>query len=154
MAVEVLADNGVRYISALESTDLATLGSPDSFPYELPLGMISYRLMLEDVGGLARIRIYFSEPAPQAARWVKYDLAGGWQDYTAHAVFADDRLSVEVEFRDGGSGDADGVANGIIVDPSGIGILPSENEGPSLAASESGSSGGGGCFVSGLMNGR
>ena len=41
MAVGMLANNGVRYISALESTDLSTIGSPDSFPYDLPLGMIS-----------------------------------------------------------------------------------------------------------------
>jgi hypothetical protein len=155
MAVAMMTDNGVRYIAALEATDLATIGAAESFPYELPLGMVSYRLKLDDVGGLARVRIHFSEPAPPAAKWIKYDLAGGWQDYSAHAVFADDRLSVEIEIRDGGFGDADGVANGIVVDPSGIGLAPSENDAPSLntadSSSSSGSSGGG-CFIFSLSN--
>ena len=98
-----------------------------------------------------KIRIHFSEAAPQSATWVKYDLAGGWQDYADHAVFDDDRLSVEIEVRDGGFGDADGVANGIVVDPTGFGIDPADNQAPSLVSSETESLGGGGCFITHLM---
>ena len=45
-----------------------------------------------------------------------------------------------LELKDGDYGDADGVANGIIVDPSGPGTGPAGGAAPS-------SGGGGGCFI-------
>ena len=50
-----------------------------------------------------------------------------------------DRTSVELEFKDGGFGDADGVENSIIIDPSGAGMLSSGS---------GGGGGGGGCLIS------
>lgn len=159
MAVCAPDGSGVARIAAMESTDSATLGSDNRIPFDLPLGLISFRLEMDQVGGIARIRVYFSEPAPQAARWVKYDIINGWQDYSAHAAFALDRLSAEIEIQDGGDGDADGVANGIVIDPSGYGIATTgaafdmsdsySLEGSSASMS---SDGGGGCFVSILKN--
>lgn len=156
MAVEAPEGSGVTRISALESTDLTTIGAVDQLPFELPLGLVSFRLEMDQVGGIARVRVYFSEPAPQTAKWLKYDITNGWQDYSAHAVFADDRLSVEFEIQDGGFGDADGVENGIVIDPSGYGVatgaaIPSEDDSHSLTGSSSPASsggGGGGCFIS------
>ena len=57
------------------------------------------------------------EPAPSNINWYKYDPVNGWQDYSAHAPFSADMKSVTLELKDGDYGDADGVANGIIVDP-------------------------------------
>jgi len=79
--------------------------------------------------------------APSDAKWYKYDPVNGWQDYSAYATFSADRESVTLKLQDGGFGDADGVANRIVVDPSGPGIAaapapPSGNDG-----------GGGGCFI-------
>lgn len=102
------------------------------------------------------IRAHFSQPAPQTAKWIKYDVRNGWQDYSAHTVFAQDRLSAEIEIQDGGFGDADGVQNGVIVDPAGYGVA-SGNTTPADdsrtlggASSSSSGGGGGGCFISGL----
>ena len=122
MAVCASPGIGVTGIVSIESTDLASIGSKDQFPYDLPLGLVSLRLEMNQVGGIGLIRIHFQEPAPYSATWVKHDAFNGWQDYSAHAVFADDRLSVEIALQDGGFGDADGVANGIVIDPSGYGI--------------------------------
>jgi hypothetical protein len=160
MAVWAPAESGVMRISALESTDLATIGAVDQLPFDLPLGLVSFRLEMDQVGGIARVRVYFSEPAPQTAKWLKYDISNGWQDYSAHAVFAYDRLSVELEIQDGGFGDADGVENGIVIDPSGYGIAtgvatPAEDGSHSLTGGASPASpggGGGGCFISILWN--
>lgn len=149
--------SGVTGISAMESTDLASIGSPSRIPYEMPLGMVSFRLTLAQVGGIARVQVHFSQAASPAARWVKYDSIGGWQDYSAHAVFAADRLSVELEIEDGGFGDADGVANGIVIDPSGFGVatgnsVSDDGDARTLSdtaatASSGGGGGGGGCFI-------
>lgn len=159
MAVGAPDGSGVARISALEATDLTTIGAVDQLPFDLPLGLVSFRLEMEQVGGIARVQVYFSEPAPQAAKWLKYDITNGWQDYSAHAVFAHDRLSVEIEIQDGGFGDADGVENGIIIDPSGYGVAtsaatPSEDDARSLTGSSSsgGGGGGGGCFISIFWN--
>ena len=157
IAVQAPAGSGVTQISAMEATDLDTVGAAAQLPYDLPLGLISFRLELEHVGGIAEITVYFSEQASPEARWVKHDSINGWQDYSAHAVFAADRLSVDLELQDGGFGDADGVANGIILDPSGIGIsngnVSSGDDSRSVSgsASSSGGGGGGGCFISAIF---
>jgi len=56
-------------------------------------------------------------------------------------VFNDDRTQVTLTLIDDGAGDDDGVANGTIVDPSGLGSDPGGGD------SGSGGSSGGGCFV-------
>jgi hypothetical protein len=68
------------------------------------------------------VTIYFSEEAADGAKWYFYDSINGWVDYSEHATFSPDRKSVRLELKDGGYGDSDGVANGIIVDPSGFGV--------------------------------
>ena len=149
VAVSASSGSGVSRITAMEATDLDTIGSTGEMPYDLPLGLVSLRLEMEQTGGLARVRLYFSDPAPQSARWIKYDTVNGWQDYSDHATFDDDGLFVDLEILDGGFGDADGVENGIIIDPSGYGIANDSDASHSLTASQSssGGGGGGGCFV-------
>ncbi len=148
--------SGVTRISAMEATDLTTIGGIDQLPFDLPMGLVSFRLEMEHVGGIARIRAHFSQPAPETANWLKYDIINGWQDYAAHAFFSHDRLSVEIEIQDGGFGDADGVPNGIIIDPSGYGVAiaaPVPDDSRSLSSTPSSASsggGGGGCFISAL----
>jgi hypothetical protein len=44
------------------------------------------------------------------------------RDASAYARVSTDRKSVTLTVRDGGTGDADGIANGIIVTASGAGI--------------------------------
>lgn len=157
MAVRLPDGSGVSRISAIEATDLGTIGGIDQLPFELPLGLISFRLEMDYTGGVARIRVHFSEPAPDTAVWLKYDIINGWQDYAAHAAFSPDRLSAELEIQDGGFGDADGVANGVIIDPSGFGIATGDTDGADdnrgLGGSNSSASGGGGggCFLSVLV---
>ena len=157
MAVLLPDGSGVSRISAIEATDLDTIGGMDQLPFELPLGLISFRLEMDHTGGVARIRVYFSEPAPDTAVWLKHDIINGWQDYAAHATFSPDRLSAELEIQDGGFGDADGVANGVIIDPSGFGIATGDTDGAADTRALGGSSssasggGGGGCFLSVLV---
>ena len=56
-------------------------------------------------------------------QWWKYDAStGSWTNFdtTGRVAFAEDRMSVTLTLTDGGVGDADGIANGTIVDPSGL----------------------------------
>jgi hypothetical protein len=95
------------------------------------------------------IGIYLAEPAPAGAGWFKYDSVYGWQNYSTHAVFSQDRKMITVELTDGGDGDADGSANGVIVDPAGLGMVATTTTPAAATTAIAGASGSGGkgCFI-------
>jgi hypothetical protein len=92
-----------------------------------------------------KVKVFFTEAADAKAVWCKYDSVSGWENYSAHSQFSSDRKSVEIELTDGGKGDADGVANGVIVDPGGLGIF----SGNGIAGSEVAAAG---CFIDGTVS--
>ena len=122
--------------------DPATISGANK-PGNMPLGLISFKLRVTNVGASTQVTIYFSQPAPSGAKWYKYDPINGWQVYQ-HAVFSDDGTSVTVELKDGDEeyGDFDGTENGIIVDPSGFGL-------PSFPKKAYGGEGSG-CFITSM----
>ena len=142
--IGVKQGDNVASIECLCWTDPATIDDTRNKPDGMPMGLVSFRLEVDNPGDIGKVTVYLSEPAPAGAKWYKYDAINGWQDYSAHAVFSPDRTSVELEFKDGGFGDADGVENAIIIDPSGAGVL---------SAGSGGGGGGGGCFISTMAYG-
>jgi hypothetical protein len=108
-------------IDAIDSIDPATI-SEIARPSDMPLGLFAIRLAVASAGQSIEIVVYFSDPAPPGHTWLMYDPIKGWVDYSEHATFSGDRMSVTLELKDGDYGDADGVANGIIVDPGGFGL--------------------------------
>ncbi len=110
-------------IEYIESTD------PDQFPessggaapQDTLLGLISFRLRVQNDGDTETITVYLSEPGPEDYQWHKYDFVKGWYVFPA-AAFSPDRRSLTLTLTDGGAGDADGLINGIIIDPGGAGI--------------------------------
>ncbi|MDY6905999.1 MAG: M6 family metalloprotease domain-containing protein [Thermodesulfobacteriota bacterium] len=114
----------------------------------LPEWILGFRLQTDTPGASATVTIYFSEPLEAATVWYKYDTINGWYDYSAHAVISDDRKSVTIELKDGGFGDADGIANSIITDPSGPLTISSTSDNTdtnTIAVPAADSSGG--CFI-------
>jgi hypothetical protein len=106
----------------------------------MPYGVIYFKLNVKNPGNQAVVTIYFSEIIPQDAKWYKLDAANAeWMDFSDYAEIEPDGRSISLFLEDGGIGDADGVANGIIVDPSGLGI--------ELSDVTSSGGGGGGCFI-------
>jgi len=90
------------------------------------------------------VKLYFSKAAPYSSKWYKYDsIADRWYDFSAYAKFASDRRSVTLTLTDGGPGDADGVANGVIVDPAGV----AEADAEIVSINGNGANGKGGGFV-------
>lgn len=123
-----------------------------SFPYDL----IDLEIKVENPGDQAEIFVHFSDEVPDPFVWYKYDVfSGQWIDMTYAAALGDDRRSVSLVLTDGGDGDDDGLADGIIHDPSGL-FAPEASEDPDTAepddpappTAEEGGSGGGGCFIS------
>jgi hypothetical protein len=133
----------VLAIEYLAYQDPKSLNSPSNKPKNFPFGLIDFRLLVAKPGDQAVITVYFSDRASKDGRWYKYDpIEGTWLDYSAYAEFGANRKSITLLLQDGGIGDADGIANGIIVDPSGLGVdLSGSSAGDSVGS-------GGSCFIS------
>jgi hypothetical protein len=83
-------------------------------------GLISFKLYLQPGVTAASMTVLFSEPAPENAQWYKLYPDAGWQVYP-DVVFSSDRKAMTMVLEDGGAGDLDGIRNGVIVDPAGLG---------------------------------
>jgi hypothetical protein len=108
---------------------------------------VNYRLTVTSANGTAQVIVYLSEPAPAEAKWYKYDAIDGWIDYSDHATFSADRLSVTLALKDGDYGDLDRIVNGEIIDPGGVGVTTSSSPPAPTPPIFSSGGGGGGCFI-------
>jgi hypothetical protein len=137
------AEGGVERIRAMSGDDFPVMANePD-----LPLGGVAFRLTVA-VGATIEAVAYCSpQVTGQTLCWYMYDPVLGWTDFSDHSRIerlADDRVRIRLTLTDGGVGDSDGVANGVIVDSGGVTPLSSEAS-DSNAASDTGV--GGGCFI-------
>jgi len=131
----------INYFAPIDPYIIPDTPGPENFPY----GLLNLNLQLTSIGGTARIEIYLPEPPDTQYRWFKYDPVNGWYEYP---VFVEGSNYI-LEITDGGFGDADNIANGIIVDPIGLssdGINTSSLVNDSVGVGSNGS-GGGGCFI-------
>jgi hypothetical protein len=146
----------IKSISAESQDNNQILSGTPGNPQHFPFGLINFKLVMDQPGDSAEIKIYFSEPVPADGRWYKYDpIEATWTDYSSQTFFSPDRRSLTLYLEDGGEGDTDGTVNGIIIEPSGVAVSSSglvSSSGVSSSGSSDGSSGGGasdavGCFI-------
>jgi chitinase len=128
-------------IESIEVIDPDTISYTVDRPADLIFGLIAYRLRVRTPGDTATIRIYLSGDIFASDVFYKYDTINGWYDYSEHTTFNDDGKSVTLKVKDGGYGDSDGLANGIIVDPGGIASGESSFSHSSLGSNDRG------CFI-------
>lgn len=128
-------------LTSLTVADPADLPAHPHKPDNMIFGLVNFQIKVPHAGDTATVTVFFPTPAPEGFRWFKYSARGGWVDYSEYAVFNDDRTQITLTLVDGGIGDDDGVANGVIFDPSGLG------SGDAPPASAAGGRGGGGCFI-------
>jgi hypothetical protein len=80
--------------------------------------LLDFKVMVNNPGDETTVTIYLSRPAFNKGNCFKYDPVNGvWLDYSGYTEFSANRKEVYLTLKDGGFGDADGTANGIIVDP-------------------------------------
>jgi hypothetical protein len=138
-----LKDTAAITVEEFYSIDSDAIADTDGRPDNLPCGLFGFRIAVGSPGDSVTVSKYYSTALPENVSWYKYDSINGWFDYSGYVTISGDRRSVAIELTDGGYGDADGVANGIIVDPSG----PSTGDDSGANDPRSGSGGGGGCFI-------
>jgi hypothetical protein len=162
IGVSIKDSTTVTSIESLEFIDPDTIPDTTNRPEGLPLGIISFRLNVGSPGDTAEVTLYFSGMTEETeedlenllglAKWYKYDSIDGWQDYSDYATFDIGRKIVTLQLKDGSYGDADETANGVIVDPSGIGTGQTIPESsltptPELTPTSADRGYGGGCFI-------
>ena len=161
IGIQAGGSGGGAFITSIESADEDVIDfdvDVDGMLDQMPFGMVNFKLIVDTPGDEAVVTVHFSEPVPAKGRWYKYDpMHHAWSDFSSHAVFSADRKSMTLTLRDGGAGDADGVANGIIIDPAGVVIPSSSGGGDNLVqgvvggighvVGSVGSAAGGGCFI-------
>jgi hypothetical protein len=91
-------------------------------PKSIQFGLIDFKILMQNPGDETVVTIHLSRPAFDKGKLFKYDpINGEWFDYSDFAEFSPNRKMVYLTLRDGGFGDADGIENGIIVDPLTVG---------------------------------
>ncbi len=126
---------------SLKPVDPSTIPDGKNRPKKMIYGMVDIKVKPKDVGGPAYVTFYYPEPVPRSYKLYKYVPLGGWKNYNRYTAFNSARDQVTITLVDGGIGDDDGYADGMILDPSGVGTDPSSS---GSGSSEDFS----GCFIS------
>lgn len=132
---------------AIETISEDEMGDAQNMPGDFPYGLIAYRAKVANFGETVRFTIYLQDAAPKNAAWYKYDSVNGWYDFTSQVTFHSNRRALTFQLTDGGVGDADGVANGVVVDPAGLLVPSSQKSTTSGSGAGLGSGSGSGCFI-------
>ncbi len=98
----VKISTNITSIEAIISIDPDDISETENRPDDIPFDVISFKIKVENPGDTAWVIVYLSGEAPVDAMWYKYDVINGWQDYSDHAIFSEDRKSVTLELRDWG----------------------------------------------------
>ncbi|MHC4457696.1 MAG: CFI-box-CTERM domain-containing protein [Planctomycetota bacterium] len=133
-------------LNAVESIDPASISDTVDKPDILPHTFVNFSLIVPNVGDSVDITVYLSGTLPANTQWYTWNAASGWQQIPAtfSQTSAGDTKVVFTK-TDGGTGDADGLADGVIVDPSGPGAAAAPPTPPTPPGGNGG--GGGGCFI-------
>ena len=127
-------------VAAMADTDasLNQTGKPAGFGFGG--GVIAFKVAGLAPGGTASVVLTFPASIPANAKIFKID-SGGFHEFPGAVISGN---TVTLTLKDGGAGDADGVANGVIDDPVGL---------ATPVASSAPDSSGGSCAVAGTGGG-
>jgi parallel beta-helix repeat protein len=134
VSVETSTGTGTAYFStdSGQFTDIKGLNE-SSLPQEaidnkpagltLPHGLFSFTITGLTPGQSVTLTITLPSPIPIGSLWWKVNTTAGNNTWYSLPIGDDDGDSViTITLTDGGLGDNDGVANGVIVDPGGVGM--------------------------------
>jgi hypothetical protein len=142
ITIDTSSSAGTRLmgVTAMADTDasLNQTGKPAGFGFGN--GVISFNVAGLAPGGTASVVLTFPASIPANAKVFKID-SGGFHEFPGAVISGN---TVTLTLQDGGAGDADGVANGVIDDPVGL-ATPVGSSAPD--------SSGGGCAVAGTGGG-
>jgi len=107
----------IQHLGAKDPSEICPPKPEMFFPY----GIFSFTVLLKDIGGTVTVTITLPEDIPQGAKYWKCQ-DEEWVDATSLLGDDDGDNILTLTLTDGGLGDADGEANGVIDDPGGPAI--------------------------------
>ena len=119
MTLVLSESDGVEKVEQMSLLDPTAVEDVRNKPSEIPQWFAGFQARVPSHGDEATFTFTLETPVPDGVVWAKYDAARGWQDAGTSVSLDATRTIVTVTVRDGGPGDADGVANGVVVDPIG-----------------------------------
>lgn len=142
--VGLTANSGGNYVS-LYIVDSTAVPENSNKPANIQYGLVDMKIRVHTPGATARITYCLPAPVPPGYKLYHYNRSTKrWTDYSNFTELSAERTEVQITLVDGGAGDDDGIADGIISDPFAIGNAPSS---PVPSAGEDSGGGGGGCFI-------
>ena len=141
LAAGLEGEDAGTVLDAIESIDPMDLETTLYESSETPFGLLGYRIEVAEPGSSATVSLHLS-PAVMAddTPWVCYNSIDEWRDCSATTGIDPDGGTATRTIVDGGIYDADGTANGTIVEISGP-LVTSSTPSPGLVLTDDGSSG-------------
>ena len=140
------------YAISIDPHDLSTdIESGDITGY----GVLGYKILMSGIGQTTDVVLYFPDGIDPSVQWYGIDNESELVDCSSDLYTeADGKMAIRT-ITDGGVGDEDGVANGVIVDYlmpeySDIDAPPDTGSNSPVAPDDPGSSDAGGCFINSL----
>jgi len=119
--IEVERDPGGPYILYMNSPEAGGTLPPDT---TFPWGLFDFKVVNVPLGGTVRIHFTMTGNIPAGSTFYKYDPGTGVYTPYANVEGLDDEDNLfTFILTDGGEGDQDGVVNGEILDPGGVGVV-------------------------------
>lgn len=120
-AIGVGIDPGTDGAEMVAAANINPSNLPEPFfmPDEMAFGLLRYKIRLQQTGQAVQVTLYWSDPVDPGGTWLRYDSISGWEDITHLINIHPDGTRITRTVVDGGTGDSDGVANGIIIDQCG-----------------------------------
>ena len=149
--------DSILFMEIEEPDDNLILNSKGAKPRFVEFGLLHFKLLMNAPGQETVVTIHLSRAAFKKGNLYKYDPVNSeWLDYSDYADFSRNREKVYLTLKDGGFGDADGIENGIIVDPLAFGSDSDPNSGSDSFVENIGDSlkSGAGCFISAATTSR
>ena len=123
IAVDALNNPDIHEIKSIRSLDPAEAELGPAEGYDLPMGLVAFKLILADGVHSTTVTLHYSAVPGNGLTLLTYDIARGWQSAEALVQKSEDGKgrTVVLTLEDGGIEDVDGVANGILVFTGGYG---------------------------------
>ncbi len=120
--VGIKASQGrLRCLSAMSEKDMENAIQADGQIESMPHGLFNFRIEQLPTDGAAttiELTFYFEKPLPSGTIWYQYDKTTD-RLLAYNGTVINDSNKVTLTITDGGTGDSDGVINGVIVSPLG-----------------------------------
>jgi len=133
-------------LTSLIPVDPTTVTELPNKPSNMIYGLVDLEIKVANPGDSTTVTVFLPAAAPADYKWFKYRADKGWYDFSEYALFNADRTQVTLTLTDGGAGDDDGIANGTIKDPGGLGTGDAPLVSSATPATPATGSGGG-CFI-------